>query len=177
MVSLICEILEFLLHWCRTVYFTSCFCYEPVVRETKFCKCFCNVHGYVVYQVRLCTNCLCLWYNSIAWLLCIWCCYKVLKCVLCKLSLRGCTWAYYDKAGVFAGRRRTVTREIGPFPCPMCYKTFTRKHDMKVHARNLHGEDRGPFQCVFCAQWSKNVESMRKHIANHHSNASTHTSS
>ncbi|XP_033607869.1 protein abrupt isoform X12 [Cryptotermes secundus] len=69
------------------------------------------------------------------------------------------------------GRRRTLTRKIGPVPCPVCYKTFTRNHDMKVHARNLHGEDRGPFQCIFCAQWSKNSESMRKHIANHHRTA------
>ncbi|XP_069692387.1 modifier of mdg4-like isoform X7 [Periplaneta americana] len=69
------------------------------------------------------------------------------------------------------GRRLSMKRKIGSFPCPVCYKTFSRNHDMKVHARNLHGEDRGPFQCVFCAQWSKNAESMRKHISNHHSNA------
>lgn len=94
-----------------------------------------------------------------------------------KWSPRVATWADCDNAGVVTGWRRTLTRKIGPFPCPVCYKTFTRNHDMKVHARNLHGEDRGPFQCIFCAQWSKNAESMRKHIANHHSNASTHTSS
>ncbi|XP_021914817.1 broad-complex core protein isoforms 1/2/3/4/5-like isoform X9 [Zootermopsis nevadensis] len=71
------------------------------------------------------------------------------------------------------GWRQTLKQKIGPFPCPVCYKTFTRNRDMKVHARNLHGEDRGPFQCTFCTQWSKNAESMRKHIANHHRHSST----
>jgi len=80
-------------------------------------------------------------------------------------------------AGAVTGWQRTLKRKIGTFPCPVCYKTFRRNHIMKVHARNLHGEDRGPFQCVFCAQWSKNAESMRKHIANHHPNSSVSTSS
>ncbi|KAJ9594258.1 hypothetical protein L9F63_014314, partial [Diploptera punctata] len=47
-----------------------------------------------------------------------------------------------------------------PFSCPVCHKCFARKHDMKVHARNLHGDHRGPFQCMLCSQWSKNAESM-----------------
>jgi hypothetical protein len=91
--------------------------------------------------------------------------------------LRVGIWSDYDNAGVVAGCRRALKRNIGTFPCPVCYKTFTRNRDMKVHARNLHGEDRGPFQCLFCAQWSKNAESMRKHIANYHSKTSATISS
>lgn len=61
--------------------------------------------------------------------------------------LRDSIWADCDNAGVVAGCQRTLKQNIGTFSCPLCYRTFTRNHDMKVIACNLHGEGCGPFQC------------------------------
>ena len=47
--------------------------------------------------------------------------------------LRVGIWTDYDIAGV-AGCQRTLKQNIGPFTYPVCYRTFTRNHDMKVNA-------------------------------------------
>lgn len=59
--------------------------------------------------------------------------------------LRDSIWADCDDAGVVAGCQQTRKQNIGTFSCPIFYRTFTRNHDMKVNACNLHGEDCGPF--------------------------------
>lgn len=54
------------------------------------------------------------------------------------------------------------------FFCVTCSKSFTQKHHLTVHMKNLHGELKGPFRCCFCNKMSKNSESLRKHISHKH---------
>ncbi|KAF4521385.1 hypothetical protein B566_EDAN018143 [Ephemera danica] len=50
------------------------------------------------------------------------------------------------------------------FACKFCNKSYTMKHNLSLHKRNIHGEDAGPFKCPFCLSIYKNRHTLRSHI-------------
>lgn len=50
------------------------------------------------------------------------------------------------------------------FQCKFCDKSYTLKHNLSLHKRNIHGQDAGPFKCPFCQYMYKNKHTLRSHI-------------
>lgn len=52
--------------------------------------------------------------------------------------------------------------------CPLCSRGFRNKFNLKVHMRDVHGDDQGPFFCPHCAKQVKNKSCLRVHQYRHH---------
>ena len=52
--------------------------------------------------------------------------------------------------------------------CPLCYRGFKNKFNLKVHMRDVHGDDPGPFLCPRCGKQVKNRSCLRVHLYRRH---------
>ncbi|XP_021914812.1 broad-complex core protein isoforms 1/2/3/4/5-like isoform X5 [Zootermopsis nevadensis] len=52
--------------------------------------------------------------------------------------------------------------------CPLCSRGFRNKFNLKVHMRDVHGDDQGPFFCPHCGKQVKNKSCLRVHQYRHH---------
>lgn len=52
--------------------------------------------------------------------------------------------------------------------CPLCYRGFKNKFNLKVHMRDVHGDDQGPFLCPLCGKQVKNRSCLRVHLYRRH---------
>ena len=52
--------------------------------------------------------------------------------------------------------------------CPLCSRGFKNKFNLKVHMRDVHGDDQGPFLCPRCGKQVKNRSCLRVHLYRRH---------
>ncbi|PNF31286.1 hypothetical protein B7P43_G12664 [Cryptotermes secundus] len=52
--------------------------------------------------------------------------------------------------------------------CPLCSRGFRNKFNLKVHMRDVHGDDQGPFSCPECGKQVKNRSCLRVHLYRRH---------
>lgn len=52
--------------------------------------------------------------------------------------------------------------------CPLCYRGFKNKFNLKVHMRDVHGGEQGPFLCPRCGKQVKNRSCLRVHLYRRH---------
>ena len=58
------------------------------------------------------------------------------------------------------------------FPCKICKKLLSRKHDLKKHMNHLHGESKQEnLQCPQCEYKTGKKDHLNKHIKNKHGKA------
>ncbi|KAI8588259.1 hypothetical protein BDZ88DRAFT_397549 [Geranomyces variabilis] len=50
-----------------------------------------------------------------------------------------------------------------PFICKYCQASFSRKHDLRRHARSLHSEQR-PHKCAFCNLTFARSDALKRHL-------------
>ncbi|KAJ3150501.1 hypothetical protein HDU86_006378 [Geranomyces michiganensis] len=50
-----------------------------------------------------------------------------------------------------------------PFICKYCQASFSRKHDLRRHARSLHSEQR-PHKCAFCTLTFARSDALKRHL-------------
>ncbi|ODM87422.1 putative zinc finger protein [Orchesella cincta] len=60
---------------------------------------------------------------------------------------------------------RTVHRNIRPFPCPLCDKSFALKANLKTQI-NIHSNEK-PYKCDQCGMRFSQPSNMKKHLKRH----------
>ncbi|XP_069692404.1 modifier of mdg4-like isoform X9 [Periplaneta americana] len=73
-----------------------------------------------------------------------------------------------DSGGSQDGGQGWPSSAIQIMECPLCTRSFRNKFNLKVHMRDVHGDDQGPFSCPQCGKQVKNRSCLRVHLYRRH---------
>ncbi|XP_023709917.1 broad-complex core protein isoforms 1/2/3/4/5 isoform X8 [Cryptotermes secundus] len=73
-----------------------------------------------------------------------------------------------DSGGSQDGGQGWLPSAVYIMECPLCSRGFRNKFNLKVHMRDVHGDDQGPFSCPECGKQVKNRSCLRVHLYRRH---------